>query len=112
MRVKKNLLHLTLREDRSLIVETMEPRMNGTMKMFLRVGDLAKATGLSVRALHHYEEIGLLPPSTRNDAGHRVYSEKDIEKLQQIISLKQLGLSLGDIGRCLKEKAPSLLETI
>jgi len=90
----------------------MEPSVNKAKRMFFKVGDLGKATGISVRALHHYEEIGLFLPSTRNDGGHRVYSEKDVERLQQIISLKQLGLSLEDIGRCLSEKAPPLLETI
>ena len=63
-----------------------------------KVGELAKLTGITVRALHHYNQIGLLVPSLHSDAGHRLYSGKDIARLQQIISLRQLGFSLDEIG--------------
>ena len=63
----------------------------------MKVGELAKRTGLSVRALHHYDAIGLLAPSQRSDAGYRLYTERDIARLQQIASLRQLGLSLDEI---------------
>ena len=43
-----------------------------------KVGDLAEGTGLSIRTLHHYDEIGLLPPSGRTDSGHRLYSAGDV----------------------------------
>nr|WP_082685694.1 MerR family transcriptional regulator [Ferroacidibacillus organovorans] len=66
-----------------------------------KVGDLAKVTGITVRALHHYDQIGLLVTSLHSDAGHRLYSGKDIARLQQIISLKQLGFSLDEIGELL-----------
>ena len=46
--------------------------------MLLKVGELAKQTGLTVRALHHYDDIGLLQPSVRSDAGYRLYTRKDI----------------------------------
>jgi len=59
---------------------------------------LAKRAGITVRALHHYDQIELLVPSLHSDAGHRLYSGKDIARLQQIISLKQLGFSLDEIG--------------
>ena len=59
-----------------------------------KVGELARRTGVSVRALHHYEEIGLLVPSWRTESGHRLYSEPDIIRLTQIVSLRQIGLSL------------------
>ncbi|GKU27515.1 hypothetical protein CFOLD11_43420 [Clostridium folliculivorans] len=62
-----------------------------------KVGELSKLTGLTIRTLHHYDEIGLLCPSFRTDAGHRLYSEGDIIKLQQIMSLKQLEFSLDEI---------------
>lgn len=62
-----------------------------------KVGQLSKLTGITIRALHHYDEIGLLCPFTHTDTGHRLYSESDIIKLQQIISLKQLGFSLEEI---------------
>jgi MerR family transcriptional regulator, thiopeptide resistance regulator len=66
-----------------------------------KVGDLAKMSGLSVRTLHFYEEAGLLKPSFRTDSHHRLYNETDVIRLQQIISLKQLGLSLEMIKKCL-----------
>ena len=66
-----------------------------------KVGELASRTGLSVRALHHYDEIGLLRPSLRTPSGHRLYARADIERLQQIQSLRVLGLSLDEVGRVL-----------
>lgn len=77
-----------------------------------KVGDLAKVTGLSVRTLHYYEEIELLIPSARTESDHRVYSEKDLARLQQILSLKQLGLPLEDVKSCLAEKKMSALQII
>ncbi len=68
-----------------------------------KVGELASRTGLSVRALHHYDAVGLLPPDGRSEAGHRLYSEADLSRLQQIKSLRQLGFSLKDIGRLFAE---------
>jgi DNA-binding transcriptional MerR regulator len=62
-----------------------------------KVGELAKRVGLTVRTLHHYDQIGLLSPSRRNRAGYRLYSPSDIARLQQILSLRQLGLSLEEI---------------
>ncbi|WP_256218476.1 MerR family transcriptional regulator [Bacillus sp. MUM 116] len=58
---------------------------------------MAKQTGLTVRTLHYYDHIGLFSPSEVTNSGHRIYSERDIAKLQQILSLKQLGLSLEKI---------------
>ena len=62
----------------------------------LRVGELAERAGVTVRALHHYEAVGLLTPS-RTDAGHRRYGAAEVERLQQITSLRALGLSLDQI---------------
>jgi DNA-binding transcriptional MerR regulator len=59
-----------------------------------KVGELAKRTGVSVRALHHYDEIGLLSPSHRSESGYRLYTEADVVRLQQIRSLRTLGFSL------------------
>jgi len=66
-----------------------------------RVGELAKQTGVSIRTLHWYEEIGLLEPSQRTEAGHRLYAADDVGRLQQIRSLRQLGFSLDEIRECL-----------
>ena len=54
------------------------------MSSLLKIGELAKQTGLSIRTLHHYDEIGLLVPSHRTEADHRLYSNEDIIRLQQI----------------------------
>ena len=68
----------------------------------MKVGELAARTGLSVRALHHYDEIGLLRPRRRTRAGHRIYGLEEIRRLQQIASLRVLGLSLEEIRGCLE----------
>ena len=65
-----------------------------------KIGDLAKATGLTVRTLHHYDEIGLLVPE-RSPAGHRVYADRDVRRLYQIVALRQLGFPLDEIARYL-----------
>jgi DNA-binding transcriptional MerR regulator len=62
-----------------------------------KVGELSKLTGLTIRTLHHYDEIGLVSPRFRTESGHRLYTEEDIIKLQQIMSLKELDLSLEEI---------------
>jgi DNA-binding transcriptional MerR regulator len=69
--------------------------------MLLKIGDLAKRTGLTVRALHHYDNIKLLTPSARSDAGYRLYNQADVMRLHQIQALRQFGLSLADIGTTL-----------
>lgn len=70
-----------------------------------RVGDLAAATGTTVRALHYYEEIGLLVPSGRTEAGHRLYGDADIERLYRINLLRRLNLSLAEIAHALDDPA-------
>ena len=67
------------------------------MKKIWKVGELAKITGLTVRTLRFYDQIGLFSPSEHSDAGHRLYNEADLSRLQQILSLKELGLTLEEI---------------
>jgi DNA-binding transcriptional MerR regulator len=67
-----------------------------------KVGELARRTGVSVRALHHYDEIGLLSPSHRSESGYRLYTEADVVRLQQIRSLRTLGFSLVEAGEFLR----------
>lgn len=78
----------------------------------LRVGELAERVGLSVRTLHHYDEIGLLRPAGHTGSGHRLYGEQELQRLQRILSLKQLGLSLEEIQRSLDEPGFSTLEVL
>ncbi len=68
----------------------------------MKVGELARRTGLSVRALHHYDAIGLLSPARRTAAGHRLYGRDEVERLQRIASLRRIGLSLEEVGVCLE----------
>ena len=63
------------------------------------VGRLARAAGVTVRTLHHYEQVGLLAPSRRSEAGYRLYTHADLERLQQILFFKELGFALGEIRR-------------
>lgn len=73
----------------------------------IKVGVLASRTGLSVRALHHYDAIGLLKPSERTSSGHRLYSYADVQRLQQIQSLRSTGMPLEGIRRLLDGGAVS-----
>lgn len=66
-----------------------------------KVGELASRTGMTVRALHHYDEIGLLVPTLRSPSGHRLYQQSDVERLQQIQSLRVMGIPLDEVKRLL-----------
>ncbi|MBR7552948.1 MerR family transcriptional regulator [Allobacillus sp. GCM10007491] len=63
----------------------------------MKVKEVADLVGISVRTLHHYDEIGLLIPEDTTEAGYRVYSEKNLEDLQQILFFKELGFNLKKI---------------
>jgi MerR family transcriptional regulator, thiopeptide resistance regulator len=78
----------------------------------MTVGELAKRTGVSVRALHHYEEVGLLQPARRTAAGYRLYGEAEVARLQQIRSLRQLGFGLDEIRHCLGRPECSALRVV
>src|SRR5262249_28935324 len=78
----------------------------------LKVGELARRTGLTVRTLHHYDAIGLLKPSLHTEAGYRLYTAGDIARLQQVLSLRQLGFSLEEVRDCLDRPGFSPLEVI
>jgi DNA-binding transcriptional MerR regulator len=77
-----------------------------------KVGDLARLTGITVRTLHHYDEIGLLIPSHHTESGHRLYTRHELVRLQHIVTLRHLGFSLEQIGETLNNEDPPLLETI
>src|SRR5262249_12116037 len=78
----------------------------------LKVGELARRTGLTVRTLHHYDEIDLLKPSLHTESGHRLYSNGDVARLQRVCSMRQLGFSLDEIRDCLERPGFSPLEVI
>lgn len=77
-----------------------------------KVGELARRTGLTIRTLHHYDEIGLLKPSLHTEAGHRLYTAADVARLQQVLSLRQLGFGLDEVRGCLDQGDFSPLEVI
>ncbi|GAB3837845.1 MerR family transcriptional regulator [Micromonospora andamanensis] len=68
------------------------------MAEHLTVGRVAELAGVSVRTLHHYDEIGLLEPSTRTTAGHRAYSADDVERLREVLAYRRLGFGLREIA--------------
>src|SRR5579872_1874814 len=69
------------------------------------VGDVAKIARVSVRTLHHYDEIGLLKPSGRSRSSYRLYTGGDLERLQQILFFRELGFALEDIARIVRDPA-------
>lgn len=76
------------------------------MAMTYTVSDVAGATGITVRTLHHYDEIGVLRPSERSPSGYRIYDEADLERLQEVLFFRELGFGLGEIRTSLAD--PSL----
>lgn len=66
-------------------------------KGYMTVGEVAKKIGVTVRTLQYYDKEGLLSPSAESEGGRRLYTDKDLVILHQIISLKSLGFSLDDI---------------
>ncbi|MDI3406776.1 MerR family transcriptional regulator [Streptomyces cavernicola] len=71
--------------------------------MSYSVGQVAEFAGVTVRTLHHYDEIGLLVPSERNRAGHRRYSDADLDRLQQILFYRELGFPLDEVAALLDD---------
>jgi MerR family transcriptional regulator, multidrug-efflux activator len=69
--------------------------------MSLQVKEVSDLAGVSVRTLHHYDAIGLLVPSSVTPAGYRLYSDGDLEKLQQILFFKEIGFSLQEVKEIL-----------
>jgi DNA-binding transcriptional MerR regulator len=67
------------------------------------VGKVADLAGVTVRTLHHYDEIGLLSPSERSSTGYRRYDDRDLERLQQILYYRELGFSLEEIATILDD---------
>jgi MerR family transcriptional regulator, thiopeptide resistance regulator len=77
-----------------------------------KVGALAQATGLTVRALHHYDHIGLLSPSMRTAAGHRLYTADDVTRLYRIRLLRGLGFPLEQIASVLEDPSWQLAASV
>lgn len=69
----------------------------------LSIQEIVKLTGISARTLRYYDEINLLPPAAKTEGGHRLYHQKDLQKLQEIQFLQGIGFSLKDIKKMLTE---------
>src|SRR5436853_7812296 len=78
----------------------------------LRAQEFAERAGVTVRTLHHYDRLGLLKPKGRTAAGYRLYGERDLARLQQIVTLKFIGLSLKQIKELLDQREFDLATTL
>ena len=82
--------------------------MNETAEKLFKPREFAQLTGVTVRALHHYDRLGLLKPSRYSHAGYRLYRERDVARLEQIVALKFIGFSLREIKNLLKGRSTDL----
>lgn len=80
--------------------------------MLLKVKQVSELTGVSIRTLHHYDEIGLLIPDQLTSAGYRLYSDENLADLQQILFFRELGFSLKRIKELLTSPAFQRLEAL
>lgn len=71
--------------------------------MALTVGELSRLSGVTVRTLHHYDEIGLVRPSERTAAGYRLYDDEDVLRLQQVLVFRELGMPLDEIAAAIDQ---------
>src|SRR5689334_2954895 len=72
-------------------------RVSDKAVRWYQASEFAELTGVTVRALHHYDRLGLLRPTRRTQAGYRLYGERDVARLEQIVALKFIGFSLKEI---------------
>ncbi len=86
--------------------------MGQSEEKLFQAREFAKLSGVTVRALHHYDRLGLLKPSRHTRAGYRLYSESDVARLEQIVALKFIGLSLKQIKEVLSRKSLDLASTL
>lgn len=80
------------------MTDTPTPATDGRR---MHIGDLAEATGLSQRTIRHYDEVGLLPATTRSEGGFRIYTDSDLQRMLVIRSMKPLGFTLEEMGELL-----------
>src|SRR5690349_15487312 len=78
----------------------------------LTVGALAKASGLTVRTLHHWDTLGLLVPAERSASGYRRYGPDEVARLYRILALRRLGLALEEIAGVLDREGPGLAASV
>jgi DNA-binding transcriptional MerR regulator len=86
--------------------------MTITATTLFQAREFAELAGVTVRTLHHYDRLGLLKPSRYTEAGYRLYGERDFARLQQIVMLKFIGLSLKEIKELLNQRELDLRMTL
>ena len=96
-KVHRTRLTLTLRQALPWWRQRECATTKGAETSVRTVGQMAAIAGISVRALHHYEKLGLLPAASRSDSGYRLYTSDDLARLQEILSLRDLGFALAEI---------------
>lgn len=84
--------------------------MNMSTNQRYTVGQVAKLAGVTIRTLHHYEQIGLLVPDERSDSGYRLYGEAEIDRLSRVLYYRELGFSLDDISVMLADNGIPALQ--
>ena len=94
---------------RDTVVDTAVNAAAGDADIAMTVGEVSTLLGVSVRALHHWDETGLVHPSRRSAAGYRLYCETDIMRIQQVLVYRQTGMSLADIKTVLDEAGADVL---
>ena len=82
-----------------MVTDTETPAGNDRT---MHIGELAELTGLSLRTIRHYDEVGLLPATTRTDGGFRLYTQADLDRMLVIRSMKPLGFTLEEMAELLK----------
>jgi len=120
MAASTNRYHLTLArltESGGLTSPAAASRLDGEAveaaeQQLLRVGDLAKITGKTVRAIHHYEELGLIEPVGRSKGHYRLFDAETPVRIRWISKLQSLGVSLGEIRTFVRSRqaSPSALQ--
>lgn len=85
----------------------MDEHRNGERRGggYLTVGRLASLAGVTVRTLHHYDEIGLVTPSARTAAGYRAYGAADVDRLRQVLTYRRLGFGLREVAELVADPA-------
>src|SRR5438874_12763563 len=86
--------------------------MKDTNEKLFKAREFATLTGVTVRALHHYDRLGLLKPSRYSRAGYRLYRDSDVARLEQIIALKFIGFPLNEIKEILSHGQFDLARTL
>lgn len=76
------------------------------------VGEVARLARVSVRTLHHYDDVGVLTPSARSEAGYRLYADPDLERLQEVLFYRELGFGLDEIGAAMADPAHDRREAL